>query len=176
MKTTTQTKEAEQVEAFGTEVNRALIFSKIAQQALEIIRDHGVPRRVRIFDLFCKETIKELDRIIRKLDWFVGATVNKLPIEAKAGWVAPPDPDSPRFSNIAELSEWVIRSPVDVDNQVNLIVNAAQRRQLMYKAWEAALGRDLMEYEEQRFNAWYNANFYQGDKPIIHSPNLSIQK
>lgn len=152
-----------QQDSLATDLTRALLHLEIARTEVGQLHSYRMPEAVkRLNDIkpFAKELMGILVKCDRKIRWFTD-TVKKMLGEANAKALERDlHPDSDKLANVAQVSEWVINTPGDLSNEVDLVVNTARRRDLMLRAWRTALGTpQLDEQDQMRFNAWYNANF-----------------
>lgn len=149
-------------------VHRSLIHTQIASYSLQELAASKLHKPMRNLPGLAEEVAERLGRTIRKLEWFIGIAKRAVPTPLAAELERDLDITEPRLCNIANLNEWIIDAPENIDNEIDLIVNGSRRRELMLRSWRAALGiLELTEYDQMRFNAWYNANFHSKPHSFI---------
>jgi len=144
----------------ATDLRSTMIHLKIASHSLEDLRSNRLSNATRTLGKFAKELLPVMNKAIHKMEWFIGVAHKVVDESTRKQLLKDLSPDSANYCNIACLNEWVIETPGNVDNEVDLIVNASRRREIMHNAWRIALGGTMSEHDELRFNAWYNANFH----------------
>lgn len=146
-------------ERFGTDLMRVLLHLEIVRYELEQFSQNRTPTVPSKLMPFVREVTSKLHQADKKIQWFI-ETTKKIVEPALAKTISTHvQPGTEHFCNIAQLSEWVITASVPVDNEVDLVVNKSRRRELIRRAWSAALQGHWSQEDELRFNAWYNVNF-----------------
>lgn len=154
----TTTEERKTRDNLATEITGTLMYLQLATMAIGQLRErcHAPFKPVANF---AKELLPVLAKTERKINWFVGVTEQVLgPADGKL-LEQRIDISGDKFNNIAQLASWIIETPADLCNEVDLVTSKARRHELMLRSWKVALGRELSPEDEMRFNAWYNANF-----------------
>lgn len=110
------------------------------------------------------KTLKPIKRfsqeVFGKLEWF--QTV----VKKMAGENAPVldsllDMEGDKINNIAELSDFIASKEADISNEVDLMVNAHRRKEIMKNLWVASRTTfsPKMQLDLDDFDKWYGEQF-----------------
>lgn len=165
--TTTTNREQEKL---GTDLRRSLLHLNIASYTLQELRDNRLTKTTRTLAPYVKELATMVGKAIRKFDWFIGVSQKIADEPLKQLIERDLNLTNANFVNIADLSEWVIETNHNIDNEIDIIINHTRRRDIMLRSWKAALGGELSPHDEMRFNAWYNANFHGDINSVTTKP------
>jgi len=160
---TTTANERKEQDKLRVEFRRTLLHLKVASHSTANLMEMRTLKEANQLRHFAKEVLSKLGGAVNKVEWFLSVALKVAPQLQNDLQLT-----SANFCNIANLNDWVIETPGDIDDEVDFIVSSSRRREIMHRSWRAAIGQELTEQDEQRFNAWYNANFH-GDKTLICS-------
>lgn len=154
------TEDRKQQDLLATDLMRAMIHLEIARTEIEQLNTYRLPKAMKDLSSFSKELHSKLDQANKKIRWFVSVVKKMLGTENSTVLDENLAIDSSRLCNIAQLSGWVVDTPGDLTNDIDLLLSKTRRKELMLRAWKTALGKPELSADEQnRFSSWYNANF-----------------
>lgn len=157
---TKQTTDRKEQERLATGLTRTMLYLKLGSIECIELRQQLTNTSLGFVGRFSKELLSKLQQAEKKMEWFMGTVKKALGPHNSKVLDRDMQLDSERLANLAQLTEWLFDTPGNVSNAIDLVVNSSVRRDLMMRAWRAALGSpELAEQDLMRFNAWYNANF-----------------
>ena len=154
------TEDCKKQEQLATGLTRTLLYLKLATIESTDLREQLRDSPLKYVAPFAKELVTKLVQTERKAEWFI-ETVKKTLGEQNCKIINYDlEPGSEKLCNLSQLTEWLLNTPGNTSNAIDLVTNSAVRRDLMMRAWKTALGTpELSEQDIARFNGWYNANF-----------------
>lgn len=151
------------------ELMSVVLHLRVSQLMMNIFRENPIIQEASedlpaILKAHVREVNELSERMIRKVEWFTNKTGRLLGDKNAELYARYTNLSGDIVANICNLTGYVVDRPrKDINNQVDLLVNAGRRKEMFRNAWRVAIeseGRKWNDLDTTRFDAWYNTQFH----------------